>query len=459
MWFSYRTGGNYVALCQREICHPLPKYQACSTMKVSIDAFNIALPHGTGVATYGRNLAKAARAEGNAVHVLFGSSRGRSRVPLLNEVALAEGEPEAPARRISGLTQAAKFGRALMGTAHSVRAMPVPASGQVIMPQRLKVDAAQFWNAQNLYTGADKAFKATGAFTKVAVGGIDLAHWTYPLPVRIAGARNVYTLHDLVPLRLPYTTADRKRVYYRLCRRIARDADHILTVSEASRTDLIKILGVEEDRVSNLYQASDIAATLDGIDEAFIARYVEGLLGVGMREYFVFFGAIEPKKNVARLLEAYLASSVKSRLVIVGGPGWGGEQDVKLLKSLANLDAGKRITWLGYLPRDMLAMLIAGARATVFPSLYEGFGLPVLESMALGTPVITSTTSSLPEVAGDAALLVDPYDVHAIARAIHELDESEALRSDLAQRGRLRAEFFSAAAYSRRLAEFYRRIA
>ncbi len=296
-------------------------------------------------------------------------------------------------------------------------------------------------------------------FTGVAVEGVDLAHWTYPLPVRMPGARNVYTLHDLVPLRLPYTTADRKRAYYRLCRRIADEADHILTVSEASRRDIIEILGVGEDRVTNLYQSSDIGAALGTVDEAFITRYVEGLLGVGLREYFLFFGAIEPKKNVARLVEAYLASSVQSPLVIVGGPGWGSEQDVKLLKSLAGLDGRKRIVWLGYLPRDMLAMLIAGARATVFPSLYEGFGLPALESMALGTPIIASNVSSLPEVVGEAGVLVDPYDVRAIAQAIIAMDSDEAARSDFARRGLVQAARFDSTAYAQRLSGFYAKIA
>ena len=180
---------------------------------------------------------------------------------------------------------------------------------------------------------------------------------------------------------------------------------------------------------------------------------------MGLREYFLFFGAIEPKKNVARLVEAYLASSVNSPLVIVGGPGWGSEQDVKLLKSLAGLDGRKRIVWLGYLPRDMLAMLIAGARATVFPSLYEGFGLPALEAMALGTPVITSNTSSLPEVVGEAGVLVDPYDVRSISRAIIEIDSDEGMRSELSRRGLAQAEKFSSEAYAKRLASFYARIA
>lgn len=427
-------------------------------MKIVVDAFNIALPHGTGVATYGRSLARAAGQLGHDIHVLFGSRQTHSRISLLNEIALAEGDPTASGKRPSPVARAATFLRAAGAAAGSVKAMPVPISGQVVLPQRLQVAAAQYWNAQNLYIGSDQVFRASGAFTGVAVQGIDLAHWTYPLPVKVPGARNVYTLHDLVPLRLPYTTADRKRAYYRLCRKIADRADHILTVSEASRRDIVDILGVSDDRVTNLYQASDISSALGAIDEAFIARYVEGLLGVGLREYFLFFGAIEPKKNVARLIEAYLASSVNSPLVIVGGPGWGSEQDVKLLKSLAGLDGSKRIVWLGYLPRDMLAMLIAGARATVFPSLYEGFGLPALESMALGTPVITSNTSSLPEVVGDAGVLVDPYDVRAIARAILEIDTNEGLRADLSSKGLVQAEKFSGAAYAERLAGFYARI-
>lgn len=428
-------------------------------MKICIDAFNIGLPHGTGVATYGRSLANTASQLGHDVNVLFGLRSTMSRVSLLNEIALAEGDSSMAGVGQSKLASAWAILRAAQGTVRPLKARSVPVSGQVLLPQRLQVDAAQYWNAQNLYNGSDQVFRATNAFTSVTIEGVDIAHWTYPLPVRMPGARNVYTLHDLVPLRLPYTTADRKRAYYRLCRKIADQADHILTVSEASRRDIIEILGVGEDRITNLYQASDIGTALGTVDEAFITRYVEGLLGVGLREYFLFFGAIEPKKNVARLVEAYLASSVSSPLVIVGGPGWGSEQDVKLLKSLAGLDGRKRIVWLGYLPRDMLAMLIAGAKATVFPSLYEGFGLPALESMALGTPVITSNVSSLPEVVGDAGLLVDPYDVRAIAQAIIALDGDEGACSELARNGLVQAARFDRAAYAERLAGFYAKMA
>ncbi|MEQ1541986.1 MAG: glycosyltransferase family 1 protein [Novosphingobium sp.] len=423
-------------------------------MKLSIDGFNISLAHGTGVATYGRNLAKAATGLGHEAGILFGAKAGHSKVSLLNEIALAEVSPvEAKRRSLPELTQGAL--RAVKRITIGEAARTVRISGQVILPQNLQLDSAFFWNVRNLYTAADLAFRVSGAFSQVKLPEVELAHWTYPLPVRIPGARNVYTLHDLVPLRLPYTTADVKRSYYALCKRIARDADHIITVSECSRRDIIEILGVDEGRVTNLYQSSDVGDLLGDNSEAEIARYVEGLLGVGLREYFLFFGAIEPKKNVARLLEAFLGSGSNTPLVIVGAPGWGGERDAKLLKSMTLLDNRRRIIWLGYLPRDMLARLIAGAKATLFPSLYEGFGLPVLESMALGTPVLTSNISSIPEVGGDAALYINPYDVQSIAAAIMTLDADAGLRAGLSERGLQQAQRFNIQAYQARLAEFY----
>jgi glycosyltransferase involved in cell wall biosynthesis len=375
-------------------------------------------------------------------------------VPILNEIALADDLP-ASAQKQSLIALGKVAARALAGVLSVRVAHEVPVSGQVILPHGLKLDAARFWNVPSLYSASKAAFQVTGATSQVSLPGTDIAHWTYPLPLRIKGACNVYTLHDLVPLRLPYTTADVKRAYYRLCKNIATEADHILTVSECSRRDIIDILGVEEHRVTNLYQPSDTVALLADVEEAEIARYVEGLLKVGLREYFLFFGAIEPKKNIARLIEAYLGSAINSPLVIVGAPGWGSERDVKLLKSLLALDGRKRILWLDYLPREMLVKLIAGARATLFPSLYEGFGLPVAESMALGTPVITSNVSSLPEVAGDAAITVNPYDSNAIANAIQQVDADADLRAEMSKKGIEQAAIFSPQAYMERLKTVY----
>lgn len=423
-----------------------------------IDAYNIARPQGTGVATYGRNLAGAAVGLGHDVHLLFGTRTGHSRKqPMLNEIALAEGD-EGGAAATRRLRLTCQIAAATRGVLTARTAQEIALSGEVILPPGLKLDGARYWNTAELYGLAHGAFRVTGQFTRVSGTPAALAHWTYPLPVKATGAANVYTLHDLVPLRLPHTTADRKQTYLNLARRIAREADHILTVSEHSRADIIRILGVEEARVTNLYQSTDIAALMAGVSEAQVAREVEGLLGTGMRGYYLFFGAIEPKKNIARLLEAYLASGSPHPLVIVGAPGWGSARDVALIAQFAALDAGKRIKRLDYLPRQTLATVIAGARGVVFPSLYEGFGLPVLEAMALGTPVITSTTSSLPEVAGAAALLVDPLDVRAIARAIGTLDSDEGAGTELSRAGLAQAERFSPAAYRARLAGFYTQI-
>jgi glycosyltransferase involved in cell wall biosynthesis len=194
---------------------------------------------------------------------------------------------------------------------------------------------------------------------------------------------------------------------------------------------------------------------IEGVSDTDIGRYVEGILGVAPKGYFLFFGAIEPKTNVARLLEAYLGSATKAPLVLVGAPGWGSKQDMALIESMAALDTGKRVKWLGYLPRATLTRLIAGARAVLFPSLYEGFGLPVLEAMELGTPVITSNVSCLPEVGGEAPQYVNPYDVQSILSAIRTVDADDDLRADMASKGLVQARQFSSAAYQARLAEFY----
>lgn len=423
-----------------------------------LDAYNIALPQGTGVATYGRTLATIAGSLGHDVNLLFQSRSGHSKIPLLNEVMLAEGEPSKARSLLSNLMPGAIM-QAAGGVLTSRRACAVPLSGEVIMPAGLQLGDARFWSAPQLYRYANGAFAATGRVSSVRGPQADLAHWTYPLPVKLKNAANIYTLHDLVPLRLPHTTADQKKQYYKLCRKIAAEADHIVTVSECSRRDIIRILGADEDRVTNLYQSTDIAALLEGVDRAQIVREVEGLLGVAERGYYLFFGAVEPKKNLSRLVEAYLASRSPYPLVIVGAPGWGSEREVKLLKQMTQLDQANRIKWLGYLPRQMLAATIACARAVMFPSLYEGFGLPVLEAMSLGTPVVTSNVSSMPEVAGDAALLVDPYDVRAISCAIQQLDRPDTTIAQLGEAGLKQSLQFSVPAYQERLRVFYDKFA
>jgi glycosyltransferase involved in cell wall biosynthesis len=198
--------------------------------------------------------------------------------------------------------------------------------------------------------------------------------------------------------------------------------------------------------------------------DAEVAREIEGVFGLDWGGYFLFFGAIEPKKNLGRVVEAYLASGAKSPLVIIGGKAWLDDAETRMIYSdIVEVSAlrdglirrADRIRRYDYLPFGLLVSLIRGARATLLPSLYEGFGLPVLESMLLNTPVLASTAGALPEVAGDAALLVDPYDTHAIRRGIETLDSDADLRAELSRRGVRQAARFSPEAYRQRLAELY----
>jgi glycosyltransferase involved in cell wall biosynthesis len=281
-------------------------------------------------------------------------------------------------------------------------------------------------------------------------------HWTYPLPILLEGARNIYTMHDLVPLRLPYTTLDNKRAYLRLIRGCLRWGDHICTVSEASRRDILSLFPARPERVTNTFQTAGLPEQVGPGED--VAGWLTRLFGLPHKGYFLFYGALEPKKNIGRMIQAYLASGVETPLVIVGGRAWKAEGELRLIVGNDGKPtrAAARVYMLDYLPAAWLGTLVRGARAVLFASLYEGFGLPVLEAMQLGTPVITSTTSSLPEVAGDAALLVDPYDPGAIANALLALDGNPDLRARLVEAGLRQAELFTPARYAERLTALYR---
>jgi glycosyltransferase involved in cell wall biosynthesis len=284
------------------------------------------------------------------------------------------------------------------------------------------------------------------------------------LPLRVAGCPNIVTIHDLVPLRLPYMTLDNKRYFYRLIQALLRDADHIVTVSEFSRRDIMQLFGVAEGRITNTYQAVTLPASVLARAEADVADEISNLFELDPGNYYLFVGALEPKKNVARLIDAYAASGSRRPLVIAGGLGWQNKAELERIKDsrfsnwrLADnmISKVERVRRIAYLPLGQLVTLMRGARALLFPSVFEGFGLPVLEAMSVGTPVMTSNVTSMPEVAGDAALLVDPYDTGAMAAAIRRLDRDADLLAELSARGRVQAERFSMAHYQARMRGVY----
>jgi glycosyltransferase involved in cell wall biosynthesis len=263
------------------------------------------------------------------------------------------------------------------------------------------------------------------------------------------------------------TTLDRKRDYYRLCRRLVKRADHIVTVSETSRRDIINLLGAPEDKVTNTYQTVDIPRRYLDVPRDVLADELAGTFRLQHGGYLLYYGSIEPKKNIGRIIEGYLAANLDIPLVIVGAQAWKSEQELRLLvddniRSLIQIgpetQVKRRIVRLDYVTFPQLVNLIRGATAIVFPSLYEGFGLPVLEGMICGTPVITADAHSTKEIAGDAALLVDPYDVRQIKEAICAVTSDAELRASLAAKGHVQAKLFSAEKYRERLSGVYGRV-
>ncbi|MEZ5695863.1 MAG: glycosyltransferase family 1 protein [Sphingomonadaceae bacterium] len=437
--------------------------------RILIDGYNLGLEKGTGVATYARNLSYELHELGHKVSVLYGNRGSLNRDDLLREIAFFDGAVEQP--RLLELLERAK--QALRGPL-SYRAVQVPITGRVVartFSARLPYFDA-IYNSNEVFKNASGAFWMWKQLVNIRMPEVpDLAHWTYPLPVRIKGAPNLYTMHDLVPLKLPYTTLDNKRRYLRLMRLLADRADHIVTVSENSRRDLIELVGVPENKVTNTYQSVQIPAKYREKPEEQVAREVEGVTGFGYKDYFLFWGSLEPKKNIGRMIEAYMASKVSTPLVIIGAQAWKAEQELALLNEgkweadsfipASNIErrrgARKRIIRLDYAPFSLLVSLIRGAKGALFPSLYEGFGLPALEAMLLGTPVICSNTSSLPEVAGNAAEMVDPYDTQAITAAIRRIDADADRRAELARLGLAQAAHYSPENYRMRLNDVYSR--
>jgi glycosyltransferase involved in cell wall biosynthesis len=300
--------------------------------------------------------------------------------------------------------------------------------------------------AEGLLAGPPDLFREAQAFfdlhrrllpviTDAAPG---VMHWTYPVPLRMEGWRNIYTVHDAIPLSQPALTPIDTQRHRRLLQAIARGADRLITVSEAARSDLIVSLGCD---------AGLVVAAPQGV----AALPTNGLLprGLSAGGFYLFCGSIEPRKNLVRLSQAHAASGAVRPLVIAGPEGWRA-QDI-----MARITAFPGVIRLPYQSRESLGALVRDARALLFPSLAEGFGLPVIEAMLMGTPVLTSALAALRETAGGAALLVDPHDGEAMAAAIARLDQDDVLIADLTAAGRQRATAFSLPAYAARLAAIH----
>ena len=437
------------------------------TNKVLLEGYNLTLPKGTGIKTYARTLAQVGRSLGYEVDALLQSNTRLNRSdPMLAEIAFYEGVARSGWKE-KWLNNPLEIA---LGRPLGLQTRALPQTGVVLSVGEgaLTQQFSRLHVAYQFTTAAKRHFWRHDRLMRIKPDvRPDIFHATHPVPVRVAGARNVYTVHDVIPLRLPTATLDNKKYFLKSLRAICREADAIVTVSECSKRDILQIVDIPESKIEVTYQSVSFPPALvaQGMDET--ADVLEHIFGLEPNGYFLFFGAVEPKKNVSRLIDAYAASGVKAPLIIAGGLGWAYEDEVQQIDQEHfstwrlrddEIRRGRRVRRPDHVPLSHLVALIRGARAVLFPSLYEGFGLPVLEAMMLGAAVMTSNVSSLPEVAGDAALMVDPYDLRAMTRAIVALDSDADLRADLSAKGNIQAQKFSMQAYTARIDALYRKL-
>ncbi len=290
--------------------------------------------------------------------------------------------------------------------------------------------------------------------------GIDIFHGLKHVIPLFTKVKTVVTVHDLSALKFPFLFHVKSRLYWELLtKRYIKSADKIIAISNSTKEDLIDFFGVSEEKIMVIHL---------GVNESFLkmgddTRKIKDILkrsGVFLSDadkVISSVGTIQPRKNYVRLIKAFeiLGKNQDLKLLIAGRRGWKTDEIFDYMK---RSEVGDKIHYLGYVLDDALPALYKASDLFVYPSLYEGFGLPPLEAMACGTPVITSNTSSLPEVVGDAGIMVDPYDVKGLGEAMCEVLESDTLQRRMRRKGLERAKKFSWEKTARETVETYKKV-
>jgi glycosyltransferase involved in cell wall biosynthesis len=289
--------------------------------------------------------------------------------------------------------------------------------------------------------------------------GVTLFHAPHYVLPPLVRCRSVVTIHDCIHLMFPQYLPNKVALAYARAsiRMAAKHATRVLTVSESSKRDILRFVDTEPDKIDVIYNAYDQRFGVEPREEDVVRVRERYQLN---DEFVLYAGNVKPHKNLERLIEGF--DRVRKRgldhlkLVIIGDEI---SKYTSLRRAVHQHQLHKYVRFLGYLPEETLAVMYRLAAVFVFPSLYEGFGLPPLEAMASGTPVVTSNLSSLPEVAGDAAVLVDPYDPDSIAGGIERVLTDETVRRTLRQKGLARARQFSWEESVRRVRQIYEQVA
>ena len=285
--------------------------------------------------------------------------------------------------------------------------------------------------------------------------GVTLFHAPHYVLPPLVRCRSVVTIHDVIHLMFPQYLPNRVAFAYAKwsITQAAHRATRIMTVSDSSKRDILRFVDTEPAKIDVIYNAYDERFAIEPREEDVVRVRERYQL---TDEFVLYAGNVKPHKNLERLIDAFAIVRKRGldhlKLVLIGDEI---SKYTALRRAVHQHQLHNYVRFLGYLPEETLAVMYRLAGVFVFPSLYEGFGLPPLEAMASGTPVVTSNVSSLPEVAGDAAVLVDPYDPRAIADGIYRVLTDETLRRDMVHKGIARAGQFSWEQSVRRVRQIY----
>ena len=380
-------------------------------LNIWVDTRGTALAGGTGIATYAQGLASTL-------------TRMGYKPDFLRQVPTGESPPFGPVNKFTALICIIK---ALKPVVH----IREDHEGHPYLPLMFRMGNTHF-----RCFGKPLCIKTPSP--------PQVMHWTYPLPLKIMNTINITTIHDIIPLVNSEITGINKNKMRKILTSTINNMDYIVTVTESVRQQIIKNLDVSPDRIENLYQCAGVSE-----EETRLLSMAEA---VAPADAFVCVGRVESRKNIRRLIIAHGLSKTTRSLVIIGPDG----DDYPDLSPIHNEQKIIRVPWCA---RYSLLRAIAEARALLFPSLAEGFGLPIIEAMSLNTPVMTSIGAVTEEVSGGAALLVDPLDIEQMSRTIRIIDEMDTTtRGKLCEAGYRRARFFSVDMQAERMKNFYNKI-
>ena len=432
-----------------------------ASCEVVVDTYNLRLTKGSGIKTYGITLIESLRRLGATISVLSDRVLPKQRDEVLDEVHFFD-PPPIPSLLPGRLRSLVDTLRLATGPQR-----PVPIRMRHVIQGRSHQPIAQadhIYNVSDVYDRSHRLYRLAGRRATIDLGGAGsngagrrrIWHATTPMPIRVRGTPMITTVHDLIPLRLPYMTRDHKKTFYGVVDEALRDSCLVLAVSEFTKRDLLELFDVDESKIVVTWETYSPSVPLpESVDQTVVLRQH----GLRPHEYLLYVGNVDPRKNLGVLFQALSAVPCDFPLVIAGRKSDRWEQEIEAAQAhLGVYDQRRlrsRLRLLDYVPAALLQVLYRNALCLVMPSLYEGFGLPVLEAMRHECPVVCANRTSLPEIAGDAALYFDPESPYELSAQILALAGDKVRRFALIQAGRAQAERFSPEAYTERVSAAY----